>query len=143
MPSPSRISPPSASCWSRAATFAVSPATKLAVGDEAGPATGPVLALARVERGEAEASFELAIEPSELRPHLDRRPHGAQGIVLVQVGIPKTASTASPTNFASVPPWRSTIGRIASKYSVMTCESASGSSCSPSEGGADDVGEER
>jgi len=35
-------------------------------------------------------------------------------------------------NFATVPPWRSTTGFIASKYSVMTWERVSGSSASPS-----------
>jgi hypothetical protein len=31
------------------------------------------------------------------------------------VGIPKTAITASPMNFSTVPPWRSTVAFIRSK----------------------------
>ena len=32
-----------------------------------------------------------------------------------ETGIPKTAMTASPTNFSTVPPWRSMIARRSSK----------------------------
>ena len=106
---------------------------EIVVGDEADPCDRPGVNTGPGRRSEAEASFELAIEPSELRPHLDRRPHGAQGIVLVQGRDSEDRKHGVADEFASVPPWRSTIGRIASKYSVMTCESASGSSCSPSE----------
>ena len=47
-------------------------------------------------------------------------------------GIPNTAITASPMNFSTVPPWRSIIARISSKYRLITASSASGSSSSPS-----------
>ena len=46
-------------------------------------------------------------------------------------GIPNTAITASPMNFSTVPPWRSSTARISSKYRVMTRRSDSGSSFSP------------
>ena len=36
--------------------------------------------------------------------HRERRTHGALGVVLVRVGAPKTAITASPMNFSTVPP---------------------------------------
>jgi hypothetical protein len=47
-------------------------------------------------------------------------------------GIPKTAMTASPTNFSTVPPWRSITSRKASKYRLIAKRIASGSSRSPS-----------
>ena len=47
-------------------------------------------------------------------------------------GTPKTAITASPTNFSTVPPARSTGVRMASNQRVITARRASGSSRSPS-----------
>ena len=35
-------------------------------------------------------------------------------------GTPKTAMTASPMNFSTVPPWRSIAARIAAKNRSMT-----------------------
>jgi len=46
-------------------------------------------------------------------------------------GIPKTAMTASPMNFSTVPPWCSTTRRISSKYRLIVRRSVSGSSRSP------------
>ena len=43
------------------------------------------------------------------------------------VGTPKTAITASPMNFSTVPPCRSIAARAASKYRVITARTASGS----------------
>src|SRR5213593_792147 len=45
--------------------------------------------------------------------------------------MPNTAITASPMNFSTVPPWRSTTAFIASKYPVITRRRASGSMRSP------------
>src|SRR5262249_39669797 len=46
-------------------------------------------------------------------------------------GTPKTAITASPMNFSTVPPWASTMPRIRSKYRASSARSASGSVDSP------------
>ena len=46
--------------------------------------------------------------------------------------MPNTAMTASPMNFSTEPPWRSSAVRIASKYRAITLRIDSGSSCSPS-----------
>src|SRR4029077_10018467 len=46
-------------------------------------------------------------------------------------GTPKTAITASPMNFSTVPPCRSRAARISSKYRDITRRSDSGSSRSP------------
>ena len=39
--------------------------------------------------------------------------------------------TASPMNFSTMPPWRSSSARMVSKYRVITSRSDSESSCSP------------
>jgi hypothetical protein len=46
-------------------------------------------------------------------------------------GMPKTAITASPMNFSTVPPWASSTVFMRSKYRDMTPRSDSGSSRSP------------
>jgi hypothetical protein len=46
-------------------------------------------------------------------------------------GTPKTAITASPMNFSTVPPWYSTICFIRSKYDARSVRSRSGSTDSP------------
>ena len=48
------------------------------------------------------------------------------------IGTPKRAITASPMNFSTVPPCRSTIVFISPKYLASTLRSASGSTDSPS-----------
>ena len=48
-------------------------------------------------------------------------------------GIPNTATTASPMNFSTVPPWRSIAVRISSKYRRRSGFSTSGSCCSAKE----------
>ena len=49
-------------------------------------------------------AFELSIQGLECGAHLGSRSHRAQRVVLVEHGIPKTAITASPMNFDTVPP---------------------------------------
>ena len=46
--------------------------------------------------------------------------------------MPKTAITASPMNFSTVPLWRSIASVIAAKYRDITRRTASGSNRSPS-----------
>jgi len=46
-------------------------------------------------------------------------------------GTPNTAITASPMNFSTVAPCRSSVARDTSKKRVMTRRNASGSLCSP------------
>jgi hypothetical protein len=41
--------------------------------------------------------------------------------------------TASPMNFSTVPPWRSSAARASAKYRDITSRRDSGSSCSPRE----------
>src|SRR6185312_8457085 len=48
-----------------------------------------------------------------------------------RTGTPKTAKTASPMNFSTRPPWRSSTRCISPPYRVITCWNDSGSSRSP------------
>jgi hypothetical protein len=50
------------------------------------------------------------------------RAHGPACVVSCASGIPKTASTASPTNVSTAPPWRSIAVRAASKYRLIAPE---------------------
>ena len=100
---PSRISPGAAACSSRAATLTASPVARVC---PLPTTTSPVLTPVRSASSDAEL-----VEPSSgearrgsrrppARPAA-RRPRAA-------CGMPKTAITASPMNFSTVPPWRST-----------------------------------
>jgi hypothetical protein len=76
---------------------------EIVVGDEADSRDRPSVDTSPGRDGDAEASFELRIEPSELRPHLDRRPHGPQGIVLVQGRDPEDREHGVADEFCERP----------------------------------------
>ena len=111
-----RISPGSAACSSRAATLTASPVDerlrrgRVAGDDLAGVDAGADCEPRRRSRARAPRSAPRARRASRPppAPRAARRPRGA-------LGTPKTAMTASPMNFSTVPPWRSTTARIASK----------------------------
>jgi hypothetical protein len=63
----------------------------------------------------------------ELLTDRQRGPDGALGIVLVRDGAPKIAITASPTNFATVPPCRSRTERRWAWYGCRSRCTSSGS----------------
>ena len=58
---------------------------------------------------------ELDVETVERVPHLARRPHRPESVVLVHGGDPEHGPTASPMNFSTVPPCRSSVACIVSK----------------------------
>ena len=62
-----------------------------------------------------DADPSLESELGQRVPHLDGRTHRPQRVVLVQHRMPNTAITASPMNFSTLPPCRSTIAFIRSK----------------------------
>ena len=58
---------------------------------------------------------QLLTEQGHRRDEIEPGPDGALRVVLVRIGTPQTAKTASPMNFSTVPPYRSTIERARSK----------------------------
>ena len=98
---PISTSPGSAACSSRAATFTASPVTSVSPS----PATtSPVLTPIRARRPSAGTAARIS--------HAARTARRASSSW--ETGTPKTAITASPMNFSTVPPWRSRIVRISS-----------------------------
>ena len=111
--SPITISPASAACSKRAATLTASPVTM-----RSGPDPGHNLA-----RVDADPDLQLGAGPAtalgvqcrEHAAHVVGRAHRPEGVILMDTRVPKTARTASPMNFSTVPPCRSTAARISSK----------------------------
>ena len=65
---------------------------------------------------DAELALKISVEAAELVAQLVRGAGGSQRIVLVDAaGIPKTAMTASPMNFSTLPPCRSSTSRARAK----------------------------
>ncbi len=129
--SPMRTSPGFAACSSRAAVLTVSPVTS--VWPEAGsPATtSPVVMPVRVS-----ICTPCAVASSALRVASDSRICTAARTARsasssCSTGMPKTAMTASPMNFSTVPPCRSITSFMAAKYRLMRPRTASGSRRSP------------
>ena len=60
-------------------------------------------------------ALQLLVEDLEGLSHLGRSANGSEGIVLVDRWNPNTAITASPMNFSTVPPWRSSAALISAK----------------------------
>ena len=94
---PISTSPGCAACSSRAATLTASP---VASRSSVPVTTSPVMTPIRPSRPSS----------GQRVPHLDRRaaPRAARR-PRAATGTPNTAITASPMNFSTVPPWRSTI----------------------------------
>ena len=110
----SRCAP--AACSSRAATLTVSPVTSRWPVDGSPATTSPVFTPVRTVSRTPQLPLELVVQhvlrapacPRRRAPRAARRPRGASG-------SPKTAMIASPMNFSTTPPWRSSSARIASK----------------------------
>ena len=127
---PSRTEPGSAACSSRAATFTASPVTSVCpCGSPA--TTSPVLTPIRAA-SETPWSRSSSLLSTTSASHISPAARTARSASSsCTFGTPKTAITASPMNFSTVPPWRSSAARISSKYRDMTRRSDSGSSRSP------------
>jgi hypothetical protein len=116
---PISTSPGAAACSSRAATLTASPvASRSAVPVTTSPVVTPIRPLIP-KSGKASRISTAA-----------RQARSASSSC--STGTPKTAITASPMNFSTVPPWASTIPFIRSKYRASRARSASGSFDSPS-----------
>ena len=121
-----------AACSRRAATFTASPVTKPWPREESPAITSPVFtpvrARSRTPHRASSCSFSSA---SAVRMSTAARTARSASSSRT-VGMPKTAITASPMYFSTVPPWRSITVRISLKYRWMTSRRDSGSSSSPS-----------
>ena len=114
--SPSSTSPAPAACSSRAAVLTASPVANEPPARDAPATTEPVLTPVRISRRHAEDPGQLLATapatacPSSCAARTARRASSSR-----TSGTPKTASTASPTNFSTVPPCRSTAARDTAK----------------------------
>ena len=107
--------PAPAACSSRAATLTGSPVTNVSRSEASPATTSPVLtpirSAIRVPKRRSSSSFRAprrACISSAAR-------HARSASSSCASGTPKTASTASPTNFSTVPPCRSSAPRISWK----------------------------
>ncbi len=112
---PIRISPAAADCSSRAAMFVVSLETVSpsapSPDTSTSPVETPVRTPSRIPRFRSKSSFR-----SSRRCRISAAARSARRASSSRaVGTPKTATTASPMNFSTLPPWRSTTSRTSSK----------------------------
>ena len=131
MRSPRSTSCSPAACSSRAATFTASPVTSRwpAAGspETTSPVFTPVRFASRTPNTRSSSSFSCSSAPC--MPAAARTARRASSSC--SRGRPKTAMTASPMNFSTTPPCRSSSARMVSKYRVITSRNASESSRSP------------
>jgi len=99
---PISTSPGSAACSSRAATFIASPVASIS---SVVVTTTPVLTPIRPRRPSSGSASRISTAARQARSASSSR----------TTGTPNTATTASPMNFSTVPPCRSTIVRIRSR----------------------------
>ena len=100
---PMSTSPDGAACSRRAATLTASPVTS--VSPSPPTTTSPVLTPMRASSPCSAIAARISAAARTARSASSS----------CETGIPKTAMTASPTNFSTVPPCRSTIARRSSK----------------------------
>ncbi len=100
---PMSVSPGAAACSSRAATLTASPVTS--VSPSPPTTTSPVFTPIRASSPCSAIAARIS----------DAARTARSASSSCDTGIPKTAMTASPTNFSTVPPWRSMICRRSSK----------------------------
>ena len=91
-----------AAAWSRAAVLTTSPGGHaLAASGRASSATSASPVVIPIRTWSSRPSASLAAIASRIG---ERGANGALGVVLVRDGAPKSAMTASPMNFSTVPP---------------------------------------
>ncbi len=130
---PMRISPGWACCSSRAATFTVSPDTRAWLSPMSRPVTaGPVFTPIRTRSRTRSADSSSALSPATASRMPSAAANARRASSSCIVGTPKTAMTASPMNFSTVPPNSSICSRVWAKYRSVTVRRVSGSSVSDS-----------
>ena len=125
--SPTRIPHCSAACWSRAAVFTGSPVTRIWALASREAMTSPPLTPRRI--GVRVARAGSARTRSRRSIAADRARAGSSSCA---TGDPKTAMIASPMNFSTRPPCRSTKSVAMPNRRARTARTSSGSSASPS-----------
>src|SRR6266498_2262820 len=126
VPSATTIPPTGAISWRRAAVFTTTPATIPSPTASALSATtvSPVVMPMRTARSSPGASsFISSMARSMANAHRTAR----SGSSSWTMGAPNTATTASPMNFSTVPPWRSMARRSRVKYELRVARTSSGS----------------
>src|SRR6266542_1017630 len=128
---PSRTSPAAAACSRRAARLTGSPSTRASPTAGSPATTSPVLTPVRtwsITPQLRDRSWLTSTSParSSAAARTARRASSSW-----TTGTPKTAITASPMNFWTVPPCRSSTARMASNQRAITRLSDSGSRRSP------------
>jgi len=101
--SPTSTSPGSAACWRRAARLTASPVTRKSRPGVVPVTTRPVLTPIRRTSGTARRSATAASRERMRRAARTARSASSS----CATGTPKTAMTASPMNFSTVPPYAS------------------------------------
>ncbi len=125
-----RISSGSAASSSRDAMLTASPVTPPPV---PGPptVTSPVLMPMRIRNRNPQSRCRSALSAAMLARISKAARAARNASSSCSTGMPKTANTASPMNFSTVPPWAEITSRAALKNRHMTCCNGSESSCSP------------
>ena len=125
--SPTRTTPGGATDWRRDAVLTRSPATIAWPRPNAAGSTAasPVRTAARSARASSPA-FRPRWRTASTRSSAVRTARSASSSWAT--GAPQTAMTASPMNFSTVPPYRSTISRATWKYPSRNSRTRSGSS---------------
>ena len=105
--SPRSTSPGSAACCRRAATFTASPVARDPPARSSPTTTSPVFTPTRIAMLEAELARRDLVERRERAVISPAARTARSASSSWSTGTPNTATTASPMNFSTVPPWRS------------------------------------
>ena len=127
---PTTISPTGACCCSLDAVFTTSPATMASPCDgraDSVTTASPVFTAPRMLSSSSGRSALRAVTASRTASAARTARSGSSPC---EVGAPKTAITASPTNFSTRPPKDSSSSRTVPWYGVRIARTSSGSSCS-------------
>ena len=133
-----RRAPASSLC----AVTTASPVANACPSDGSPATTSPVLTPVRIEIVTPKSRSSVAFSSESAGPRSTAARIARRASSSWAVGIPKTAIAASPMNFSTVPPWRSSAPRTASKYRSWMRRWTSRVDALAEQGGVDDVAED-
>ena len=125
---PTTMPPGGASASNRAAIFTGSPVTRASRSTPVAVTTSPVLMPMRMASSRPDRSRNRSFRSSRRRCIARAVLMARSGSSSCATGAPNTATTASPMNFSTVPPYRPISSAIASKKGDSTARRSSGSS---------------